>query len=278
MIAAFGRKEVEQFSFTPSLTGNYNETLTVENVLDGYNDQKVSVKAVVRKQPAMTVDMTCLDFGAVNLGRSKTPVESGFVITNVSKHERVFVIEVTPPTGNSPFAEISLAADEKGGGIALSKGEEEEVETILQKLKIARRKQKADKIKKYESRLAELGVTQTGAQDSDADSNADGEDEGDVPSVVGTPAEEKKLKLGEETCVTSLSVTLGPSQKIKVFARLVASANLGNGVGAPIDAVITVHERKNTDETISVVVKATEMDDEVGTASVTSTHTQPCQG
>jgi hypothetical protein len=94
------------------------------------------------------------------------------VLTNVSKSERTFVITVelekvpevpdADGTGTNsvivPFAEVHLSRDESGMGQALSKAEEEEVEGMMQKLKIARRKGKADKVEKYEARLTELGV------------------------------------------------------------------------------------------------------------------------
>jgi hypothetical protein len=56
VISAFGRKEVENFSFTPSLSGTYNENIVIENVLDTTNDQNVAVKANVRKTPTFTLD------------------------------------------------------------------------------------------------------------------------------------------------------------------------------------------------------------------------------
>ena len=120
------------------------------------------------------------------------PSPASVVLTNVSKSERTFVITVelekvpevpnvtkspskpalsdangTPAGGDKgeeatvtvvPFAQVHLSRDEAGGGTALSRAEEEEVEGMMQKLKIARRKKKADKVDKYETRLKELGV------------------------------------------------------------------------------------------------------------------------
>jgi hypothetical protein len=239
IIAAYGRKEVAQFSFTPSLVGNYQETLVVENVLDTYNDQNVSVKAVVRKQPAMVVDNPSVDFGSFDTN-SKWP-EASFVVTNVSKHERTFVIDTAEADA---FASVSLAMDEKGGGVALSKGEEEEVEIIRQKLKIARRKQKADKVARYEGRLQELGQPLS-LDDSDADGDKI------TPSVPGTPGSEIGLSLSMEA-VTSLSITLAPNQKSKINVQLLPT-NRGT---AALATSITVRDKKNMDETVSLAVTA----------------------
>lgn len=178
VISAFGRKEVENFSFTPSLTGTYNENIVVENVLDGFNDQNVAVKANVRKAPTFTVEPPLIDFGSVDT-TSNTPLEKmGFTLTNVSKHERTFVVEIKSPSpaqegdDRDRFVDLSLSRDEVGQ--ALSKTEEEEIENILQKLKIAKRKGKKDKISKYKARLAELGVQAPAEGHADASDVEDG--------------------------------------------------------------------------------------------------------
>ncbi|WVF72612.1 hypothetical protein IAT40_007430 [Kwoniella sp. CBS 6097] len=220
VISAFGRKEVENFSFTPSLTGNYQETITVENVLDSWNDQSVSVKAVVRKVPAFKVEPSTLDFGIVdpasaasaassattktdsksknkdgkdkvknnNKTSSSWPSAQSFVVTNISKHDRTFVVTVNSLNPKS-FAQLSLTRDEKDAGTALSKTEEEEVEAILQKLKIARRKGKAEKIQKYEARLAELGVL----------GEPEGEGEGEGDAAADPDADANVDRVGEAT-------------------------------------------------------------------------------
>ncbi|WVQ99833.1 hypothetical protein IAU59_006976 [Kwoniella sp. CBS 9459] len=355
VISAFGRKEVENFSFTPSLTGNYQETITVENVLDSWNDQSVAVKAVVRKVPTFKVEPSTLDFGIVDSasastaviksdarGKSKEakakndktswPSAQSFVVTNISKHDRTFVIAINVLSSKS-FAQLSLTRDEKDAGTALSKSEEEEVEAILQKLKIARRKGKAEKIQKYEARLAELGVLGEAEGEGDADgdmddgknddskpqkdgdqSQADGNDSLTIsrsitPGIL-TPKQESELQLAitptidepkAQACVTTLSLTLAPNQKSKILVDLVAKAPtpsiLGtlpamvplasNSVGeiapppppgpAPVDAPsselepesedvnanITVHDKRNTDETVTLKVTAIKGDPNV---------------
>lgn len=271
VISAFGRKEFENFSFVPSLTGTFNETIVIENVLDSYNDQNVSVKANVRKPPAFTIEPAALEFGVIDPASQVDQLN--FVLTNVSKHERTFVVEVKPIDGAS-FAAISLYKDDTDVGTVLSKHEEEEVEGITQKLKIARRKGKADKIAKYEARLAELGVKQpaTSLDSDDVASNQGEEGGGDDEERVEPDSEREKTKSGDQTpensgatedsaastteygpkaCVTSLSVTLQPNQKSRILLELLIKAShkdLPHQTNTELAASVTVHDRKNADE------------------------------
>ena len=242
VVSAFGRKEIENFSFTPSLVGSYQEAIIVQNVLDPYNDQNVAVKANVRKQPAFTVEPACLNFGTIDVS-DKLARSLSFALSNVSKHERTFSVEVHVEEIHA-LAEVSLTRGDKEVGTALSKVEEEELEGLLQKLKIARRKGKADKIGKYESRLVELGVSVGSGAESDAESTDDG------PSTVGTPISEEPTPI--KAAVSSLSVTLQPSMKNKILVELLPRS----GQQGPLKATIKVHDRKNTDETLSVSVIA----------------------
>ncbi|KAK4689736.1 hypothetical protein P7C73_g398, partial [Tremellales sp. Uapishka_1] len=236
VISAFGRKQVESFSFTPSLVGNYQETIVLQNVLDSANDQNVSVKAAVRKQPSFTIDTALLDFGTF-VPDEKWPSDFEFLITNVSKHERTFLVEVAAVEA---FAEISLTRDEKDAGTALSKVEEEELEGLLQKLKIARRKGKSEKIVKYENRLLELGVSQTETQSVE-----------DEPSEAADAAATTPPSI-PKACVPLLSITLQPNQKHKIIVELLPkTAEYGE-----LKTTIKVFDRKNTDETISIEVRA----------------------
>ena len=216
--------------------------IVIENVLDPYNDQNVSVKANVRKRPTFTIEPPTLDFGAFQTG-SKWPGSTSFVLTNVSKHERAFLIEVHLSDAEA-FAEISLACDDRDAGAALSKVQEEELEGLLQKLKIAQRKGKADKISKYESRLVELGVSAESTTDSDFDSAEDG------PSAAGTPVIEAPALL--QSAVSSISLALQPSMKTKIIVELLPRP----GRAGPLYTTIKVNDRKNTDDTLGIIVTA----------------------
>jgi hypothetical protein len=226
VISAFGRKEVENFSFTPSLVGAYNETITVENVLDPFSEQSVAVKAAVRKIPTFTI-------APINLEISSTESSGSFVLTNVSKHERTFSLVVQGEDDR-----VSIRKDEKDAGTALSKGEEEELEGILQKLKIARRKGKADKVEKYEARLAELGHVPEVNNEDDTEGRE---------SAAGTPLMEQPPVL--VASVRDMAITLGASQKMKVVVDVERR-------GEEVKSVIRVHDRKNTDEVVEIGVHA----------------------
>ncbi|ORX38698.1 hypothetical protein BD324DRAFT_599646 [Kockovaella imperatae] len=274
VIAAFGRKEIENFNFIPSLGGNFQENLTVENVLDSVNDQNIAIKAVVRKQPVLTVEPPSIAFGPISPDAATKLESKTFVLSNTSKAERTFVIEVQD--GPESFAQISLARDDSGGGTVLSKGEEEEVETLLQKLKGAQRKGKKDKVEKYESRLTELGVTPpkssspTTSTVSEFSARAeiveDPEDSASMksgaPSGMATPAEEMPPSMiPTRQCTTSLSVSLQPNEKTKIILDLVMASNSpSSGASSTtkdtLEALVKVYDRKNTDEVLSVAVTA----------------------
>lgn len=234
VVSAFGRKEVASFSFTPSLAGNYQENIAVENVLDSYNDQNVQVKATVRKMPAFALDVTNLEIAPAAPG--SWPSATAFVLTNTSKTDRTFVIEASEGK-EAAFAEISLSRDEKDAGVALSKGEEEEVEGLLQKMKIARRKNKPDKIAKYEKRLGELGVTTTSGDD--------------VPTEMEATPASGTVTPGEVLSNPSITVTLEANKKAKILVSLVPAKG-----SEAFSSAIKVYERKNTDETVTIDVSA----------------------
>ncbi|WWC90908.1 uncharacterized protein L201_005846 [Kwoniella dendrophila CBS 6074] len=341
VISSFGRKEFKKFSFTPSLVGNYQESITVENVLDNYNDQILSVKAIVKKIPAFKVEPSLLDFGIIlsssssessqdahersmntKKGQGKDSIldnnQQSFVLTNLSKHEKTFVITINGLTSKS-FATLNLIRDEKDVGLVLSKNEEEEVEAILQKLKIAKRKQKKEKIEKYQNRLIELGIKDFDKQADNDNANVNEIDEkaqdqiplqdgqlteGEKPKkdeteeeediIIATPQTEisqpildsslpsspKKKDSTDtilspivpsseplvKTYITTLSLTLAPNKKTKILVDLVpqpentvgksSSSSGGDDYSEDIKAIITVHDKRNTDETVSIPITA----------------------
>jgi hypothetical protein len=258
VISAFGRKEVENFSFTPSLSGTYNENIVIENVLDTVNDQNVAVKANVRKAPTFTIEPPLVDFGSVD-SSLPAPDKIGFTLTNVSKHERTFVISIKPFDGDNTgvldidrsqacFVDLSLSRDDVG--TALSKTEEEEIENIQQKLKIAKRKKKKDKVAKYESRLVELGQplppdTEDNEAGDDAASESTAGESSQITAGIGTgtdtepqtPTRERTdselfddadaeadggndVEYGPKARVSTLSVVLQPNQKNRILVEL----------------------------------------------------------
>ena len=297
VIAAFGRKEVENFNFVPSLGGNYQENLMVDNVLDSFNDQHIAIKAMVRKQPALAVEPATLDLGLLEFSGKQT-AQRNFILTNTSKVERTFVIEVQEPSGQS-FAQLSLSRDDRGGGTILSKGEEEEVETLLQKLKGAQRKGKMDKITKYESRLSELGISrQTTLNEMDVEGSSVGSvspgpkhevpppTASEAPSINGsgynTPAdiEPPPQPSTSRQTVSTLTVTLQPNEKTKINTEIRPILNLNDEPSQPLRTGIKVYDRKNTDETLTVQVSASfqAQSTTASTSSMSPSHSTSQQG
>lgn len=158
VVPGYGKREVE-FVFSPSMSGLFQEKLVVENVADRDNDQTVVLKANVRKTPNFAVDPGTINFGACAPGKLSTP--ESFVLTNTTSKSRSFVIAIDSHDLLRQRCLIdvglSTASDDEVRG-TLSKEEEEEIENLSQKLKIASRKGNADKVKKYEERLTALGV------------------------------------------------------------------------------------------------------------------------
>lgn len=158
VVPGYGKREVE-FVFSPSMSGQFQERLVVENVADRDNDQTVVLKANVRKTPNFAVDPASLDFGASRPGKLSQP--ESFVLTNTTAKPRTFVVAVDPYSLRFERSVLDLVLSTANDGDVrgtLTKEEEEEVENIAQKLKIAYRKGNHDKVKKYEGRLTELGI------------------------------------------------------------------------------------------------------------------------
>ena len=296
MISAFGRKEVGNFSFTPSLVGNYNETMVVENVLDSFNDQNVSVKATVRKQPTFSVEpATTLDFGTVDTASDKIAPMS-FILTNVFEEEQTFVVQVAPREGC--FADVILSRDESMRGRRCPKPRKRRRKGCSRNSRLlggrARRKDS-----KYETRSSELGVTSTSGQDDEAweASRREGAEKQDSYSrregrQVGANTTEQgdkeqgrqgrarhdtvrfrfqfrfqvlpvpvpcpcRLYPDQYRATTPSPITLQPNRRTKILVELV-SRSCGVG-GGPLATTIRVHEKKNTDETAGLVVTAAPM-------------------
>lgn len=180
VVPGYGKREVE-FVFSPSMSGPFQEKLVVENVADRDNDQTVVLKANVRKTPNFAVDPGAINFGACTPGKLSTP--ESFVLTNTTAKSRSFVIAIDSHDLLYQRCLIdvglSTASDDQVRG-TLSKEEEEEIENLSQKLKIANRKGNTDKVKKYEERLTALGV-KVPSLSSSASASAD-----DAPPVVSS--------------------------------------------------------------------------------------------
>ncbi|TKY85422.1 hypothetical protein EX895_005584 [Sporisorium graminicola] len=295
VVPGYGKREVE-FVFSPSMSGPFQEKLVVENVADRDNDQTVVLKANVRKTPNFAVDPGAINFGACTPGRLSTP--ESFVLTNTTSKSRSFVIAIDSHDLLHQRCLIdvglSTASDNEVRG-TLSKEEEEEIENLSQKLKIASRKGNVDKVKKYEDRLTALGVKAPSLSSATA---APTDAEGAVAEVGAGDGEMGKQGTGaavasdggagggggggavgldkpKELKRVSSTVTcsLGPNQSKRLILRVRPSAvqsAIPSNTSDPADrrtqdksgieevsVPVKVHEVKNQDETKTVVLMAT---------------------
>ncbi|KAE8225877.1 hypothetical protein CF319_g1450 [Tilletia indica] len=164
VVPGHGKREVE-FVFTPSYAGQLQEKLVIEDVADHSNDQTILLKAQVRKMPNFAVEPTLLELEPLPSEEVSEPYS--FTITNVTSKTRKFVINIdeaalrlppATPLGEEIVFDVAVATASEASKPSLTQAEEEEVEHISQKLKVAHRKGQTDKVQKYEERLTQLGV------------------------------------------------------------------------------------------------------------------------
>lgn len=287
VIPGHGKREVE-FVFCPSLTGTFQERLVIENVADRDKDESVLIKANVARVSNFAVEPSVVRFDdgenatespdvlheIVRLGQvTNTPC--GFVVSNLSSKVRPFVLHINEDDLQLGHLRVdvvlSLSRQENDAKAVLSKADEEEVETLSQKLKIASRKGQSDKIKKYQTRLTELGVnmpTLDGAQQEKApveegdvtlendrtDENTEVSSSGNGDSEGTAPTSSVLRRVG-----STVTLTLPPQQSKRVLVRLRPVWTGEDGAtDAPVDIhfPIHVHEVKNIDEVQAIEVQA----------------------
>ena len=219
VIRGYGKREVE-FVFDPSLAGVFHEKLDIENVLDADNKQVLSVKANIRKPSNFFIQSLFLNFGVCLIGEVSPNIRH-IVISNTStKTIRTFEIrfenadmnfdgcigELTfelLDESNTPFDSDNdkskiTELDESVSGIdvnelkrirrirptvLLSKEAEEKLEHLEQKLKIAIRKGRKDKVKKI---MEKIEILKTGGEPL-KDFQKDEEEIAPLPSSTSIP-------------------------------------------------------------------------------------------
>ena len=183
VIRGYSKKEIE-FVFQPTLSGPFQEKLIIENIQDRGNDQVLTVKANIRQPANFFIEKLLLEFGVCLIDEPSTTTQD-IVISNPStKFARTFEIHVDPKElrFQNCFTEITFELLEDGaeyidmtneGNIAgsstgvkgvvkrrplmmLSKEMEELIEQVDQKIKIAKRKGRKDKVKRLTEKLVRL--------------------------------------------------------------------------------------------------------------------------
>ncbi|KAL1530705.1 hypothetical protein AB1Y20_001604 [Prymnesium parvum] len=219
-VRPFGAKKI-RFSFRPSLTGSFKETLTVHNVQDAKDVEKVVVKAEVVKTATFHVKAPPLDFGACMLNKPGHVVVR-ILLINLARGARRFSLtcgpslklsdgSAAPCTAKVTFRLEDSTAD--GGTLIEQEAKkEEQLETYERKLKIALRKKKHEKVEKLKRKIAVLRDGGIASQQSDLESDAsdwyNSESESDEP--VQLPRSIARWREGNEVAlpqVESSSVT-----------------------------------------------------------------------
>ncbi|KAF9351228.1 hypothetical protein BGX26_010721 [Mortierella sp. AD094] len=198
VVRGYSKKEVD-FIFEPSLSGVYHEKLAIENIQDPESSRTLSIKANIRKPKHFSIDSQEVDFGTCCVG--KKTASKRITVTNSTKQTRTFEVRVDPhemmPLSTESHhygGEIEFTLeDDPAGQAVVTKEMEDEIEILEQKLKIAKRKGREDKVLKVTARLSLLrkgGV----------------EDKTDSPQATpdaseATPTQEKTLELtnGDQT-------------------------------------------------------------------------------
>jgi hypothetical protein len=154
VIRSFGKKEID-FVFDPSLAGNYQEQLLIENVLNHENDQVVTIKATVRKPSNYFLSTLSLNYGKLHY-KSQNFVQT-VNITNTDKTGRNFEVRVNENylCCANCIVEIQIYVFESNQA-SLTKEIEEKIEVLEQKLKIAQRKGRPEKAMKIAETLESL--------------------------------------------------------------------------------------------------------------------------
>ncbi|CAO3566103.1 unnamed protein product [Mortierella alpina] len=189
VVRGYSKKEVD-FIFEPTLSGLYHEKLVVENVQDPDSSRILSVKANIRKPKHFSIESQEVDFGTCYIG--KKTASRRITVTNSTKQTRTFEVrvdphEMMPLAAESHYGgEIEFTLEDDSGQAVVTKEMEDEIEILEQKLKIARRKGREDKVLKVSARLSLL--RKGGVEDK-----ADLQKSLDVDE--GTPTQEKVLDL-----------------------------------------------------------------------------------
>lgn len=284
VVPGHGKREVE-FVFCPSLTGAFQEKLIVENVADRDRDETVLIKANVTRVSNFSVEPTSVTFGSQDsdgkplaIGSLTNPAQC-FAISNLSNKSRSFVLRADKDDLKYGAYHVEVVvstsnAQEDGMKANLTKAEEEEVEHISQKLKIATRKGHTDKVQKYEKRLTELGVPipKSTTNDPPSKENESGSsqlteeplqlDEGEKTADV--PDAKDSISLAALTHVLpSVTINLPAQQSKRLLVRIRPSCVIKPDAEhhyhlQPLDLriPIQVHEVKNIDEVQMVELRA----------------------
>ncbi|KAG2232277.1 hypothetical protein INT48_001562 [Thamnidium elegans] len=236
VIRSFGKKEIE-FTFVPTLPGSFMEQLEVINIRDKQDTNIISLKAMIRRPESFTMKLSTpeLIFNACVNNLSKETI----ILTNTNKKSRMFEIGVEfdhvqpqQPYKVEFFIDHGYQQNEK---MFLTTEEEEEIENLEQKLKIAERKNQPEKIKRYLKRLSKLKKQQDLSQLSSEEATED--------EIV-----KQKVIIDEDNTLFHLGSNASKSISV-CFRAIVQKTNNEGQILRQTNSFgrILIHEHKNMD-------------------------------
>lgn len=265
IIAGYGRREIS-VTFEPHFVGQFSETIYVDNVQDETDGEVVRVKAYITRPPTFTVSPSMLEFGPCRVG--EVTKKNTITVTNISKSTRTFTIALDADhfTFEHCTIDIRLEAHDGLHVPTLTTEEEEEVESVMQKLKISRRKNQPEKEAKYLNRLGQLGVPLP-AREEDAAVTSPAEDASTTAasasnvtaSQTSRPTSPVRNDARSPCKSASIVVTLEPQSRRDITIALVPSLLLPSrdcAQASKEDIVASVHVSENADIRSTVQLKA----------------------
>lgn len=233
VIRSFGKKEIE-FTFVPTLPGSFMEQLEVINIRDKQDTNIISLKAIIRRPESFTMKLSTpeLIFNACVNNCSKETI----ILTNTNKQSRIFEIGVefdhVQPQQQPYKVEFFIGHGyQQRENMFLSTEEEEEIENLEQKLKIAQRKNQPEKIKTYLKRLSKLKKQQQS------------------PSQLSFERAKKKSIIDQDSTLFHLDSNASKSISVCFNANLQKTNNEGQILPQTNSFFgrIFIHEHKNID-------------------------------
>jgi hypothetical protein len=194
VLKAHSSQEVN-FVFQPSLSGTFQETLTVSNVYDPSNDQVVTLKATISRAETFLLNTSDIDFGAMISGQWSTP--QSVLMLNTSKQTRTFMLkelDLASAKQQSLFGEDFVATElrflvepKKLPSSDQIPPEQEAIEALERKLLAYKRKGKKDKAAKVQREIDELRSAKE--------------------SASGVPEKDEERRLGEVQALDNGAMT-----------------------------------------------------------------------
>ncbi|KAJ3159683.1 hypothetical protein HK101_001020 [Irineochytrium annulatum] len=309
VIRGHGKREVE-FRFNPSLAGSFQEKFIIENVLDRENDQVLNVKATIKNPSKFSIRNNELDFGPCLINQLNTKSQrleivndskqKIFVEVSVNEADLKFgasclqfiweVLDDEVTNGFEPKGDLSESEDPSGSGrkrrptVLSSRETEDQIEALEEKLKIAKRKGREDKVKKIFKKLENLrGPTEIAQPKSEpvadgqylnlpatadilvdkpvgnGDPSADSSFEGpmqSIPSPNGTSVVAlQELKKADNSIVTAIEPGISKSIVVHVRPSEISTEGTNGALTPPASSAafqlcsgfIYINELKNTD-------------------------------